>query len=196
VGSTGAWANPVTRLAELASEVDRIVSRHVGADTPGVAVLVGTRGRVLVNKGYGLADVEKRVPVTAGTRFLIGSVSKALTAMAGMLLRSADSSPTSQRARTRTAAPLEPIPGRRDWYWRWTSRHGAWWSAKAPQYCGQGKALLPLSRDRFAPDGRPDVALEFRRNQTGHVARLHVDANGNVYELIRTVSGDRAEGRG
>lgn len=38
-------------------------------------------------RGYGLADVERRVPASADTIYEIGSLTKQFTSMAGMLLR-------------------------------------------------------------------------------------------------------------
>ena len=52
---------------------------------PGGAVLVGS-GENVWAEGFGLADVEAGVPITADTRFLIGSVSKQFTAMAVLVL--------------------------------------------------------------------------------------------------------------
>ena len=49
---------------------------------PGMSVAVAVRGRVVWSEGFGLANVEQRVPATADTRYRIGSVSKLLTAAA------------------------------------------------------------------------------------------------------------------
>ena len=63
----------------------------------GIAVLVARDGQVLVNKGYGLADREKGVPLTPDTILPIASISKQFTAVAVMqlveagLLRTEDS---------------------------------------------------------------------------------------------------------
>jgi D-alanyl-D-alanine carboxypeptidase len=56
--------------------------RHV----PGLALTVVRDGRVVKERGYGLANVELNVPVTPETVFEIGSVSKQITAAAVMLL--------------------------------------------------------------------------------------------------------------
>jgi CubicO group peptidase (beta-lactamase class C family) len=49
---------------------------------PGLAVAVGLGDRLVFSEGFGWSDVENQVPVTARTRFRIGSVSKPLTAAA------------------------------------------------------------------------------------------------------------------
>lgn len=48
---------------------------------PGVAVAVVQRGKVVLEKGFGVREVGKSDPVTAKTQFLIGSVTKSLTSL-------------------------------------------------------------------------------------------------------------------
>ncbi len=73
-------------LARLQDAVDELVAQYVSPDSPGMAVLLAYSGEVLLQRGYGMADVEERVPVTAGTRFIIASVTKQFTAAGVMLL--------------------------------------------------------------------------------------------------------------
>jgi CubicO group peptidase (beta-lactamase class C family) len=49
---------------------------------PGLSAALGIDGRIVFAEGFGWADVENRVPVTAETKFRVGSVSKPLTAAA------------------------------------------------------------------------------------------------------------------
>ncbi|HEX2122340.1 MAG TPA: serine hydrolase domain-containing protein [Thermoanaerobaculia bacterium] len=51
---------------------------------PGLSVAVVDDGKVVWAKGYGLADVDSGRPVTTGTMFLAGSISKPVTAMAAV----------------------------------------------------------------------------------------------------------------
>jgi len=53
---------------------------------PGLSVAVAVDGEVVWAEGFGFADLEQCVPVTAKTKFRIGSVSKPLTAAAAALL--------------------------------------------------------------------------------------------------------------
>ncbi|MEO8259978.1 MAG: serine hydrolase domain-containing protein, partial [Acidobacteriota bacterium] len=54
---------------------------------PGLSVAVGVGGDIVWAEGFGWADIEKRVPVTPGTQFRIGTASKVLTSAAvGVLL--------------------------------------------------------------------------------------------------------------
>lgn len=50
------------------------------------AVLVADSGKIILEKGYGYADFESKIPMTTDTRFEIASVSKQFTALAIMQL--------------------------------------------------------------------------------------------------------------
>jgi len=51
------------------------------SNTPGLSVSVGWNGNLVWSEGYGYADLEQRVPITAGlSKFRIGSVIKPMTA--------------------------------------------------------------------------------------------------------------------
>ncbi|WP_051945922.1 serine hydrolase [Verrucomicrobium sp. BvORR106] len=65
--------------------VDRVLSLAVKKKGPGFALLAARDGKVLYAKGYGLADLEKGVPITPDTVFRIGSVTKQFTATAVLL---------------------------------------------------------------------------------------------------------------
>ena len=70
-----------------ADEVDRIVRAIMQERRiPGAVVAVARRGKTVKKQAYGLASVELDVPVTEGTVFEIGSVTKQMTAAAVMLL--------------------------------------------------------------------------------------------------------------
>lgn len=51
-------------------------------DVPGASLAVARNGKLLLVKGYGMADPEKRIPVTPDTFFRMGSINKTLTAVA------------------------------------------------------------------------------------------------------------------
>jgi CubicO group peptidase (beta-lactamase class C family) len=66
-------------------DVDVVFARF-SRTTPGCAVAVATNGTPAVAKGFGMADLEHDVPITADTIFEAGSVSKQFTAAAVLLL--------------------------------------------------------------------------------------------------------------
>jgi serine beta-lactamase-like protein LACTB, mitochondrial len=53
---------------------------------PGAAVAVATRDGVVWEEGFGLADLERRTPASAASRFGVGSISKAFTLAAALTL--------------------------------------------------------------------------------------------------------------
>jgi CubicO group peptidase (beta-lactamase class C family) len=67
------------------AEVDRIFSAF-NTHTPGCSVGVAQNGIVVLKAGYGMADLERNVPVTPDTIFESGSVAKQFTATAVLLL--------------------------------------------------------------------------------------------------------------
>src|SRR5215472_880493 len=67
------------------AEADRIFGAF-NTHTPGCAVGVAQQGTVVLRSGYGMADLERNVPITADTVFESGSVAKQFTATAILLL--------------------------------------------------------------------------------------------------------------
>jgi CubicO group peptidase (beta-lactamase class C family) len=65
------------RLARLEAELE---SRRASLDVAGMAIAVVKGDEVVLARGFGLADVEARRPVTPETIFAIGSTTKAFTA--------------------------------------------------------------------------------------------------------------------
>jgi CubicO group peptidase (beta-lactamase class C family) len=82
----------LSQNASLAGRVDGLFAAEpIRASAPGFAIAVVTNGGMVVSKGYGLANVETRIPATADTLFQIGSVTKTLTAMAVLSATGSDS---------------------------------------------------------------------------------------------------------
>ena len=68
-------------------KIDRVVNRQMLANKiPGVSLAVLRKGKIILLKSYGLANVEHRVPVKPETVFQSGSIGKQFTAAAVMLL--------------------------------------------------------------------------------------------------------------
>jgi CubicO group peptidase (beta-lactamase class C family) len=66
--------------------VDAIFSQWNRRDSPGCAVSVLQNGRIVYEKGYGMADLEHDTPITPTTVFHVASMSKQFTATAILLL--------------------------------------------------------------------------------------------------------------
>ncbi len=67
------------------ADVDKIFNWTKPTE-PGCAVAASQRGRIVVNKGYGSADLERNVPITAETVFDAGSIRKQFVAAAILML--------------------------------------------------------------------------------------------------------------
>jgi len=83
--AAGQASGPVSDK-ELAAQIDTLLSSAYKPDGPGAAVLVKKRGRVVLRKGYGLANIELKVPVEPDMVFRLGSVTKQFTAVAILML--------------------------------------------------------------------------------------------------------------
>jgi CubicO group peptidase (beta-lactamase class C family) len=69
-----------------AAKVDEIFAEWRSQESPGCTVAVAEKGRTLLSRAYGMADLEHDVPITTSTVFEAGSVAKQFTAAAALLL--------------------------------------------------------------------------------------------------------------
>ena len=74
---------------EAAAKLDKLCASLFPADEPGAAVLVLKGDKPVFDKGYGLADLDTKVPIDGNTFFNIASVSKQFTAVAILQLAEA-----------------------------------------------------------------------------------------------------------
>lgn len=74
------------RPALVEARLDSIFARQSEPGAPGCALGVAEGGRVVVEGAWGLADLEREIPITPETIFEAGSVSKQFTAAAVLLL--------------------------------------------------------------------------------------------------------------
>jgi CubicO group peptidase (beta-lactamase class C family) len=72
---------------ELAARVDEYVNALVEQDRFSGAILLARDGKVLLSKGYGMANLEAETPNTPQTKFRLGSLTKQFTAAAVLLLQ-------------------------------------------------------------------------------------------------------------
>ena len=79
--------NVIGTRDSLTSRVDSIFRAFDRTDLPGCAIGVYRDGRILYARGYGMANLELGVPITARTVFNIASVTKQFTAVALLQLR-------------------------------------------------------------------------------------------------------------
>jgi CubicO group peptidase (beta-lactamase class C family) len=70
----------------LTARVDALFADYNKPDSPGCALGIYRDGAILYSRGYGMADLERGVPITPRTVFDIGSTSKQFSAAAIVLL--------------------------------------------------------------------------------------------------------------
>ena len=74
-------------FSEMESRINALVAEHLGVTTPGVAIVVVYNGEIIFSRGYGYADIARRIPVKPETTvFELGSISKVFVWTAAMQL--------------------------------------------------------------------------------------------------------------
>src|SRR5947199_3195739 len=71
---------------ELGKRVDAVAKQMLSRHTAGVSVAVARDGRVILARGYGMANLEHSVPVTPETVFHMASISQNILAAVGLRL--------------------------------------------------------------------------------------------------------------
>lgn len=75
-----------TASAQDPARIEEVIQSHVSAGTFMGTVLVARDGAVILDKAYGMANVEWEIPNTTTTKFRLGSITKQFTAAAILLL--------------------------------------------------------------------------------------------------------------
>ena len=86
VSATAATAGAQRGADTTTRIVDRAFEAWRNTDSPGCAVGISRNGRVVYERGYGMANLETGTPITPASIFHVASISKQFTAMAIMLL--------------------------------------------------------------------------------------------------------------
>ncbi|HKA57318.1 MAG TPA: serine hydrolase domain-containing protein [Gemmatimonadales bacterium] len=77
---------PLAAQTSLEGRVDSVFRQYTSTETPGCVVGAAQRGRVLLERAFGMADLERSVALTPSSILEAGSVSKQFTAAAVLLL--------------------------------------------------------------------------------------------------------------
>jgi CubicO group peptidase (beta-lactamase class C family) len=85
--SSVAAENPPAQES-LETRVDKLFAEWDKLDSPGASLAVFKDGSIIYKRGYGSAQLEYNIPITASTIFHVASVSKQFTAFAVALLAS------------------------------------------------------------------------------------------------------------
>jgi CubicO group peptidase (beta-lactamase class C family) len=87
VAATFLCANVASADVDRTQRVDQIFKDWARTDGPGCAVEVSQDGNIVLERGYGMADLEQGVAIRPDTVFNIASLSKQFTAVSLLLLQ-------------------------------------------------------------------------------------------------------------
>src|SRR3981081_830106 len=73
-------SSAVSQTRSVESEVDRYLAPYIQMKDFSGTVLIAKDGKILVRKGYGMANYELSIPNSPQTKFHIASLSKRFTA--------------------------------------------------------------------------------------------------------------------
>lgn len=76
-----------TAEAQLVRGIDEYMTGLIEQDQFSGSLLVARDGKVLISKGYGMANIDLEIPNTPQTKFRLGSITKQFTAMAILQLQ-------------------------------------------------------------------------------------------------------------
>ena len=139
--------------------------------TPGCAVGVSQRGKIVVNRAYGLASVERSAPLSQSSLFDIGSTQKQFTAAAVLLLVEDGRLSLSDDIR-------KHLPDLPDYGHKVTIDHLLTHTAGIRDWTG----LLPL-----APEGTDVVALIHRQRGLNFVPGEEWSYSSSGFELAKEI---------
>jgi CubicO group peptidase (beta-lactamase class C family) len=167
---------PVVAQGAVA-RVDSIFAT-ISQDTPGCVAGAARNGTVLVNRAYGLANVETRAPLTLGSRFDIGSTQKQFTAAAMLLL--------VQDGRVALSDDIRKhLPELPDYGHRVTIDHLLTHTAGIRDWTG----MLPM-----APEGTDVLTLIMRQRGLNFVPGTEWSYSSSGFELAKEIVA-RASGK-
>jgi CubicO group peptidase (beta-lactamase class C family) len=78
---------PSAQNALIVSQVDSLLTKQAAHQQFSGSVLIARDGKVLLSKGYSMADWDHQIPNTSHTEFYLGSTTKQFTAMAILILQ-------------------------------------------------------------------------------------------------------------
>ncbi|WP_440906193.1 serine hydrolase domain-containing protein [Catenovulum sp. SX2] len=73
--------------AQTPNNYEEVLAKYFSKDGPGVVAAVYQNGQPVIKQAYGMANVDKQIPLTTDGQFRIGSLTKQFTAAAIMLLQ-------------------------------------------------------------------------------------------------------------
>ena len=85
-GLSASFAQEAKKRQVSPAQIDAVFSKWNTTDKAGIAVGILSEGQIIYTKGYGLANLEHRIPIGVDTKFYIGDLAKEFTVYAILLL--------------------------------------------------------------------------------------------------------------
>lgn len=85
--SAAAQTSPAVSDKQIAAKIEEYMKSAIEVERFSGSILVARNGKIIVSKGYGMANVELDVPNTPSTVFRLASVTKQFTAASIMMLQ-------------------------------------------------------------------------------------------------------------
>ena len=168
----------------LEQQVDKLFRGCARPGAPGVVVLAARGDEVLLQKAYGLADLERGVPLTTDSVFDIGSTSKQFTAACALLLEQDGALSLEDPVRKY----VDELPALCDGV---RLRHLMLHTSGLPDYIGLLLAAGAATQDRTTTDDALDALAEIDELQFAVGSRW---AYSNSNYLLLSVVVERVSG--
>lgn len=195
VGINPAYAQEAAVSSQTKSHTDTIdllIGNYVKNSQFNGSVLVSEQGKVILRKGYGMANMEWDIPCEANTKFRIGSVTKQFTAAIVLQL-------ASEGKLKLDATMTEYLPGyRKDTGDKVTIHHLLRHTSGIPSYTTpdffKNKSRTPCTVDEFVEqycsgDFEFEPGADFRYNNSGYflLGAIIERVDGKTYaESVKT----------
>lgn len=178
------------QAVDKAGQIDALVKQYVDLGQFNGAVLVAENGKVIFEKGYGLANLEWGIPNAPDTKFRLGSITKQFTA--ALVLQLVEEGKLSLDAKLSDVLPTY----RKDTGARVTLRQLLNHTSGIPSYTDQPRFISEISRNPYSVDDMVgklcsgDLQFEpgstFRYDNCGYILLGAVleKATGKPYETL------------
>jgi CubicO group peptidase (beta-lactamase class C family) len=175
---------------DKAAQIDAYLQSYCDLHQFNGSALVAENGRVILKKGYGMADFEWSIPNAADTKHRIGSITKPFTAI--LILQLIDEGKLSLETKITEVLPYY----RKDTGERVTIRHLLNHTSGIPSFTGLAKFRADLRRDPVDPkemvetycmgDLEFEPGSEFRYNNSGFylLGAIIEEVTGKPYEEV------------
>lgn len=176
-------------LQDQVEKIEAFVQRQMTeGKVPGLSVVIVMGDKTVYEKGFGFADLKKKIPVTPTTLFELGSTSKAFTGLGVLLLE--------QKGLLKLSDPVEKyLP------WLKLKYKGEYTPVTVEQFLHQTSGI-PFETIAAIPDMSGDDALEKTVRKLIDIELIHEPGTKFFYAtinydvlglIIQTVSGETYE---